>query len=69
MDLDVFIGFVNVIKKIKVIVYGFFDNGYDNWVMYVKDELLVKVKKCIYDFFVFSVFLLCNSVFVFNWFF
>lgn len=38
-------------KKIKVIVYGFFDNGYDNWVMYVKDELLVKVKKCIYDFF------------------
>lgn len=53
-------------KKIKVIVYGFFDNGYDNWVMYVKDELLVKVKKCIYDFFVFSVFLLCNSVFVFN---
>lgn len=43
-------------KKIKVIVYGFFDNGYDNWVMYVKDELLVKVKKCIYDFFVFMFF-------------
>lgn len=40
-------------KKIKVIVYGFFDNGYDNWVMYVKDELLVKVKKCICCFLVY----------------
>lgn len=43
-------------KKIKVIVYGFFDNGYDNWVMYVKDELLVKVKKCIFNFCCFLVF-------------
>lgn len=49
-------------RKIKVIVYGFFDNGYDNWVMYVKDELLVKVKKCIYDFFFLFLVFFCYVI-------
>lgn len=65
-DLDAFTGFVNATKKTKVIVHGFLDNGHDNWVTYAKDELLVKVKKCTYDFFVFSAFLPRNSVFALN---
>lgn len=39
----IFINYVSVIKKIKVFIYGFINNGRLLWVIQVKNEFLKKV--------------------------
>lgn len=56
----IFINYVSIIKKIKVFIYGFINNGRLLWVIQVKNEFLKKVSLRI------KKILLCIVYFGFN---